>query len=293
MKIFRATLIMALCGIIVIGLSSCASWNQGWKGVQTMERKGDTSSLIAQANRQIKIADTQEKLADLISTYEQVLEIEPANYEALWSLGRYYMLMGVAYADSVKIKKEYYVKAMQLCERGMYTNIEFKKLVDNGAPVWDASSVLTIREIESIYYWYASLGAYYSECMNPVEKILNLNIGKKNKKMIASMMAINPAWGGGHPYAAWAVYYAVAPSIAGGDLKKSAEYFAKADQVGTGWLYVRFQRARYLHAKTKDWTAYRNDLEWVIAQDPLTALSPYPWNVYFQREAKKMLDQKQ
>ena len=70
-----------------------------------MDRKGDVSGLIAQANRQIADADSKEKLADLIRTYEQVLEIEPANYEALWSLGRYYVLMGIAYSDSVKDQK--------------------------------------------------------------------------------------------------------------------------------------------------------------------------------------------
>lgn len=287
MKIFGSTLLV----VLVVSLSGCLSWDEGWKGIKDTAPKGDVSRLIAQANRQIADAGSKEKLADLIRTYEQVLEIEPLNYNALWSLGRYCLLMGIAYSDSVKIKKEYYIKAMQVCERGMYTNSGFKKLVDSGTSVWDASSVLTIREIESIYYWYASLGQYYSECMNPVEKIINLSIDIKSKKMIASMMAIDPTWGGGHPYTAWASYYAVAPSIVGGDLKKAADYFNKADKVGGGWLYVRFQRAKLLHAKTGDREAFRRDLEWVLAQDPHKAHSPYPWNVYFQREAKKMLDQ--
>ncbi|MCK7510977.1 MAG: hypothetical protein MZV70_47490 [Desulfobacterales bacterium] len=75
-----------------------------------MDRKGDVSGLIAQANKQIADADSKEKLAELIRTYEQVLEIEPANYEALWSLGGYYVMMGTAYSDSVKLKKEYYTQ---------------------------------------------------------------------------------------------------------------------------------------------------------------------------------------
>ena len=74
-------------------------------------------------------------------------------------------------------------------------------------------------------------------------------------------------------------------------MKKSSEYYNKADEVGAEWLYVRFFRAKFLHAKTGDREAFRKDLEWVLAQDPHKALSPYPWNVYFQREAKKMLEQ--
>ena len=95
MKILRSTLLVALCGLVIIGLSGCFSLDPGWKGIKDMDRKGDVSGLIAQANRQIADADSKEKLADLIRTYEQVLEIEPANYEALWSLGRYYLLMGI------------------------------------------------------------------------------------------------------------------------------------------------------------------------------------------------------
>jgi hypothetical protein len=142
-----------------------------------------------------------------------------------------------------------------------------------------------------MYYWYAAKGNYFTECMNFLEKILNIRNTGETKKMIDRMIAIDPAWGGGHPYFSLAAYYAALPSFMGGDLKKASEYFNKADEAGTGWLYVRFYRAKILHAKTKDREAFRKDLEWVLAQDPHKALSPYPWNVYFQREAKKMLGQ--
>jgi tetratricopeptide (TPR) repeat protein len=293
MKTIRSTILVALCGAVAIGLSGCVSWDSGWKGIKDPDRKGDVSGLIAQANRQIADADSKEKLAALIRTYEQVLEIEPANYEALWNLGRYYQLIGVAYADNVEIKKEYYIKAVQMGERGMYTNSGFKKLVDEGAPVWDAASVLTISEIKAMQYRYSALGFYFNECMNPVERILNLRLLGKNKKILDRMMAIDPAYAGGHPYTFMAAYYAVLPSIMGGDLKKASEYFSKADEVGAGWLHVRWTRAKFLHAKTGDREAFRKDLEWVLAQDPHLAMNLYPYNVYFQREAKKMLGQNQ
>ena len=184
MKTIRLTILVALCGAVVIGLSGCVSWDPGWKGIKDTARKADVSGFIAQANRQMADADSKEKVADLIRTYEQVLEIEPANYEALWSLGRYYMLMGVAYADNVEIKKEYYIKSIRYSDCGMYTNSGFKNLVDGGATVWDASSALTRREIEAMHYWYSSRGLYFSECMNSFERILNIGMVGKIKKMI-------------------------------------------------------------------------------------------------------------
>ncbi|HNW28972.1 MAG TPA: TRAP transporter TatT component family protein [Spirochaetota bacterium] len=288
----KSTVFAALCVAAVIGSCGCLSWKEGWKDVTGPVKKGDTGALIAKANLQIADADNREKLEALIRTYEEVLEIDPYNYEALWSLGRYYILMGVAYTDDVKVKKDYYIKAARACERAMYTNGEFKKLVDGGKTVWEASSVLKIREIEAIDYWYSALGWCYADCLNPVERILNLYWAKRNKIMLDRMMALDPAWGGGHPYTTKASYCAIIPSIAGGDLKKSAEYFEKADAAGAGWLYVRFSRAKFLHARMKDRDEYNKDLEWVIAQDPHRAKSPYPWNVYFQREAKKMLAEK-
>ena len=33
----------------------------------------------------------------------------------------------------------------------------------------------------------------------------------------------------------------------------------------------------------------KEDLEWVVAQDPHMAGNTYPWNVYFQSDARKML----
>jgi hypothetical protein len=32
------------------------------------------------------------------------------------------------------------------------------------------------------------------------------------------------------------------------------------------------------------------DLQWVLGQDPHASGNTYPWNVYFQRQAKEMLN---
>ncbi len=285
----HAMILVAACVSSALSASGCLSWAPGWKDVKDATARENTAALLARARGEIARADDREKLAILIGTYERVLESDPWNYEALWSLGRYWILMGVAYTPEVKEKKECYIKALRYCERGMYTNDVFTKRVEGGAPVWEACDSLTAREIEAMYYWYASLGWYYLECMNPMEKLFNMPLASRNREMVDCMMEIDPTWGGGHPLSAVAGYYAALPFLLGGDLDKAARYFEMADQAGAGWLYVRFSRARLLHARTGDREAYRKDLEWVVAQDPHRAKSPYPWNVYFQREARNML----
>jgi hypothetical protein len=76
----------------------------------------------------------------------------------------------------------------------------------------------------------------------------------------------------------------------GGDLEKAEELFDKAVEAGPNWLYIKFARAKYLHTKRQDKEAFTKDLEWVIAQDPHEADSPYPANIWMQAQAREMLE---
>ena len=67
------------------------------------------------------------------------------------------------------------------------------------------------------------------------------------------------------------------------------EAFKKAVEAGPNWLYIRWGRAKLLHVKKKDKISFKKDMQWVISRDPRMVDSPYPWNVYFQREAREML----
>ncbi len=288
-KIFIISVSLIIIILTVTYINSKLTWEPGWKQIPEPSAVGETASLLRKADKLINEADNEEKLRDLISTYEKVLKIDPSNYEVLWSLGRYYILMGCGYADSKKEKKDYYLKALHYCERGMYTNIEFKELIDRGEKFLEAAKVLTKKEIAAMFYWYAGIGWIYTECFSQVEKITNLSMASATRKMTEYMMNIDPDWAGGHPYSAWASYYAVMPSIFGGDLKKSAEFYDKAIKSGPNWLYIKYARAHFLYTKTKDRKAFESDLKWVLAQDPHKADSPYPWNVFFQRKAKEKL----
>lgn len=275
--------------VAVLFASGCMSWEPGWEGIEKPTKTGDVSDLLTKANEQIGLADTKDKVVQLVKTYERVLEIDPTNYEALWSLGRYWWLVGFAYSDLVEYKEACYKRAIQYCERAMYGNSEFKSLVDMGENVWDACRVLSKDEIEAMFYWYAGVGSYWTECLSGPGRLLNMRWSGRLRKVVGRMMEIDPTWGGGHPYYAKAIYFTQAPGFLGGDLKKAAQFFDKAIEAGPNWLYIKWGRAKYYYTKTKDKEGFKEDLEWVIAQDPRKADSPYPANVMFQRQAKEML----
>lgn len=162
-------------------------------------------------------------------------------------------------------------------------------LIDKGENPWDACRVLSKSEIEAIYYWYASVGSLYKESLNSIGQLVNFRWGKRLKTVIERMLEIDPTWAGGHPYFAIGLYYSNLPGMLGGDIGKARNYFNKAVEVGPNWLYTKWGRANYLHLQEKNKEAFIKDMEWIIEQDPAKADSPYPWNLYFQRDAKKSL----
>ncbi len=248
----------------------------------------DIEKILAIADKKIEKADTPEKIQDLIDTYKEVLKIDPENYKALWSLGRYYVVITFDIDDKVLLRK-YCLAAIHYCERTIYSNPVFRSTSMNGKQFWEVIDVLTQREMPPLYYWYAATGIIFKECLNMMEKLRRLNWGIRLKKVMTRMMELDPEWAGGHPYLAMAIYYSNIPGFMGGGLKKAEKYFHKTVEAGPNWIYTKWARANYFHTRMKDKQSFIEDMEWVIAQDPHKADSPYPANVYFQNSAREML----
>ncbi len=286
---FSAKIPVLMTVVFLLGIG-CMSWEEGWKKIGEPSVEGDVSVLIARANRQMQEADSKEKILQLIETYENVLKIEPRNTEALRRLGSFCFLIGYGYAESRDEREIYCRKAIKYSEQVLYSNPDFRQLVDGGEKVWEACRALSKREMDAMWWWYLAAGAYWKECFSVVGRLVNFRWPMRVRKVLDAMMEIDPAWQNGSPYYAWANFYAVAPGFLGGDLKKAAEYYEKAVELGPNMLNFRRSRAWFLHIKTGDRKAFREDMEWVIAQDPHRAGLTYPWNVFIQRDAQRGLD---
>jgi tetratricopeptide (TPR) repeat protein len=273
-------------------ISGGMSWKSGWLQFEEPSMQGDVSELLEKANKQIEKADNRQKVLGVIRTYDDVLKIDPKNREALLGLGSYCFLLGYGYADNSDEKEEYFLKSIRHSEQLMYENPDFKALVDDGEPVWDACRVLSKNEMEAMYWWYTSCGIYWKECRSGLGRLINISFVFRGQKVLTRMMEIDPTWGEGSLYYAWANYYAAAPRIAGGDVKKAEEYYKKAIELGPELLNFRRTRAVLLHTKNKDRAAFEKDLNWVLSQDPnkVRRYCTYPFSVFVQRDARYMLD---
>ncbi len=59
--------------------TGCISWEPGWTMIEKPSMKGNVKALLAKANAQISRADTKERVASLITTYETIIKIDPIN----------------------------------------------------------------------------------------------------------------------------------------------------------------------------------------------------------------------
>jgi tetratricopeptide (TPR) repeat protein len=271
--------------------SGSMSWKPGWLQFEKPSKKGDISELLKKANHMIQSADTREKVLELLETYEHALKIDPRNREALQGATLYSFLIAIGYSDKKDEKRTYYLNSINHCEQFMYLNHEFADLVDKGENSWEACRVLSKTDLEVLFFWAMGVGCIWKDCLSGLGKILNLNIAPRCKKMLKTMMEIDPTWGCGTPYYAWANYYANTPRLVGGDMKKAEEYYRKAIEMGPDMLNFRRTRALLLHVKNKDRTAFKEDLNWVLSQDPKKERDylSYPYSVFLQREVRDML----
>ncbi len=110
-----------------------------------------------------------------------------------------------------------------------------------------------------------------------------------NNKMIERIDAIDRTWAGGGNYFSRGLYYIAIPERFGGSKERADQEFTEAVNIGPNYLVNRWGRAKYLYNLVGEKDKFLNDLNWVVEQDPSKADNPYPWNVYFQQDAKKLL----
>ncbi len=284
----KSSYFFIFCLCIVI--SGCFTYNPNWQIPESESSAGEAEDLIRNADRMLLTSYNAADLEEIINLYESALQVEPDNFEALSALGHLYLLRGDGYCKEGDDKKNCFKKALYYNERAMYTNPDFKELIDNGAEVWEAVEVLSEREMEPMLFWATAVFYYYKESLGPLGQMINFRWIKRARRVMERMSEVNPDFGGGAVHFTWALYYLAIPESVGGDREKSEVLFAKAIEVGDDWLLNRWGRAKYFHVKMQNREQFKKDLEWVIAQNVSEMQGHRAWKTYFVDDARNMLD---
>lgn len=274
--------------LLIFAASSCVSFKHEW-GAATSQPTQSLESLEIKAQELEASANTKVELQELLQTYKELASVRSDKYFPLWKAGNYHILYGAYFAESKKEKKMHYREAIKYCEKAMYTNEDFAAKVDAGVSIPDAVSVLTMKEIDAMGFWYTARFYFFKEAMSAVKRAFNTNIILENSVVMDRIDQLDSEWQGGGNYFSRAIYYIATPERFGGSKAKADEEFTKAIQIGPNYYVNRWGRAKYLYSLTGNTEAYIADLEWIIAQDPKEGENPYAWNMYFIDTAREML----
>jgi tetratricopeptide (TPR) repeat protein len=277
-------------GVALLFLSGCVTLKPGWKDAPPATADpGGAAAQLAKGQALFDDADSREKLQDAISAYEEVLQVDSDNYEALTALCEAHTLDAAAYVSSKKEKKPIYQRGIAHCDRALYTNLEFRDLVDQGIAMEEAAHALTAREARATIFWVTGVSYYFKECLG-ASRLANYRLMVRSEALLNRLMEIDPDYLHGVVHFSRGIYYLSLPKYAGGDRDLSAELMARAEEVGPDSILVRWGRAKYYYFETKNRDGFERDLRWVVEQDPRTSSMSYPWNVYFQRDASELLE---
>ncbi|MFL5785025.1 MAG: TRAP transporter TatT component family protein [Bacteriovoracaceae bacterium] len=215
----------------------------------------------------------------------QILEGQPKDLETLTYLTRGNFLLGEMYTNKDSEKLKVFEKARKFGDEGLSLNEEYKKLKDKD--IKKAIDALTMKEIDVLYWAAASLGKWAK--VNGV--MSSLKYKDQILAMIGKVEQLNPNYFYGAVDRYMGGFYAIAPGIAGGDMKKSRKRFEAAmkkapENLGTKVFYAEV----YLTEEGEE-KEFERVLKEVIAA-PNGPEEIAPENIMEKRKAEELLKKK-
>jgi tetratricopeptide (TPR) repeat protein len=265
------------------------SWENGWKKIPLPTLKSNIVALTEKADFLTNQANSLDRLETVIDVQKRILNINPLHFETLWKLSRNTRFHGQIYASNVQIRRASYLQSIQLAERALYTNQDFKKLIDSNTAPWNATEALCIEDLPALHYYFLGIFSMFLTDMNKPKKLINAHWINRSKAFVKRMIELDHTWGGGHPHYDRALYLCQLPSWLGGDMNKAGEEFEKAITIGPLWVNNYYMRARVYRTKLKDKRGFVSDLNIIANMDPKDSDAPFPNSCEYIRQAQIML----
>lgn len=272
-------------GFLMVG---CASRKAGWeKETKSVElSSAEYSKLLSTAKEHWKKRAETENLKKSLETFEQIHAANPNDLETLIYLTRGYYFLADAHFDDVEKKKQTYEKAAAFGEKAMATNPAFKKKVSSGKSVEESLDTLTKNEVPAIYWTAASLGKW----AKATGIAAALKYKTRIKALIGRVEELDPNFFFGAAPRYWGGFYAVAPSFAGGDLKKSKTSFDRSIAIAPEYIGTKVLMADVYWTKAQDKKEFEKTLKDVLNSSFDNHPEIGPENMWEKKKAKKLLD---
>lgn len=282
-KGFKLTLLLSTFILV-----SCASRESGWtrQGQQINMSASEQKALREEAMQSWKKRANKDDLESALMKFETLSNSNPKDIESLIYLTRGHYLLADGHLDNPDQKKLHYEKATSFGEMAMATNDAFKTSVSSGKSVEESLGTLTAQEVPAIYWSAASLGKWAKAQGIATQ----LKYKTRIKAQIQQVEKLQPGYFYSAPARFWGAFYAVAPSFAGGDLKKSKTYFEKSLSEAPEYLGTKVLMAETYFVKMSDQKSFEKTLREVLESKEDKHPELGPENMLEKKKAEKLLE---
>lgn len=226
----------------------------------------------------------ENSLEESLSKFELALAGNPSDLETLTYLTRGYYLLGDLHQTNKDLKKKSFEKARSFGEQGLNLNEEYKKTAERD--IEKALTKLADKEVAIAFWTAAALGKW--------AKINGILSSMKYKNQILSTIKqvekMRPDFYYGAVPRYWGGFYALAPGIAGGSMKKSKENFDKAMEMAPAYLGTKVLYAEVYLTDKKEKNEFRKVLLEVLAA-PNGPEEITPENILEKKKAERLLEE--
>ena len=275
----------------VMLLAGCASIAGQWS--DPIAPPDHKNALDRQLLENVRLAyansDNESLLRNAIETMEALLDEAPHHRELRVDLAEAYTLLGAAYTNSRTLKRQHFLTAQGHAERVLLSRPEFRMTLERGERPGLAARHLNADDVPAMVIWSTATSYLFDEGMTAIGRVRHYRGLEDLRLFMERALELDPDYEYGLVPFSLAIFYIATPSFAGGNLNRAEQLIEQAIATPGTSLMPHWGRARYLHSLTGDHRAKRADLEWVLAQDARAVDSPYHWNVYVQRDARRML----
>ena len=280
-------ILIQLLPLTCLVLMSCASRDAGWdkKTKTVVLSESESSSLKSEAMNSWAGRVEQSKLEDALAKFEKLHASNPQDLETLIYLTRGNYFLADSHIQDVEKKKKTYELAASYGEKAMATNENFKAKVSSGKSTEESLDTLTVKEVPAIYWTAASLGKWAKASGIAAA----LKYKTRIKAMIERVEKLDADYFFAAPSRYWGGYYSVAPSFAGGDMKKSKEKFEKSLAKAPEYLGTKVLMAEVYYTKEGKKAEFQKVLNEVLSSKEDQHKEIGPENALEKKKAERLL----
>lgn len=280
--------LLLLVHAMLVLIGGCAAGRSSGLAEQSIEppRRDTADSLRVQAEQAWLERADPDRLQEAIIYFKRAHETDRTDREILTRLARALYFQADGYLEDVDERLLRYDQGAYYGEKALSLNPAFRDQLRTGTPLIDALAVLGDSDLEPLYWTASNLGKW--------SKLKGIPTVIANKDLIRAMLEKVSSLDESFYYAAtsryWGAFYAAAPSVMGGDLKKSQAYFERAISLAPNFFAIRVLMAELYCVKMKDRACFRQQLEFVLQTEAQILSDVIPEQRVEQRKARELLE---